>query len=446
MKTENLIEKTGGIQLDNLLVPSSFNHIVTDTRFLEKGDIFVALKGQKQDGHDYIDEAIKKGASIIFVEEDIKNKQVPIIKVTDTYQCLFDLASCYLEQYPVFTVAITGSVGKTTTKELIASILSKKYQVLKSKGNKNNRIGLPETIFELNPKIECLVVELGMNHRHEIEKLSDLVKPNIAVITNIGSAHIGNLGSKKNILKAKMEIIHGMTGGVLFVNGHDILLNKQRKIPCGKIKTVYKDKGKIQIELLEQSIFGSKILITDGIEHATVFFEVPGEAIIDDIALAFSVGDYLDVPFDKMIEVLEEYRPLKQRMLVEQLPSGNILINDCYNSSYESLKMDLDLLKKSKEHKILILGDILELGSSSKRIHQKIGKEVGKIKNVEIHFIGREMKYAYKKCKKGKYFKNNSEWSLYWGLKENIEQHSIILLKGSRRMKLEELIPYIIGE
>lgn len=444
MKTNDIIEKTRGIQLDNLPIPVTFNHIVTDTRNLEKGDIFVALRGKNLDGHDYIEEAINKGASIIFVEKEFFNQKVPIIKVTDTYQCLFDLATYYLEQYPVFTVAITGSVGKTTTKELIASILSQKYRVLKSKGNKNNRIGIPETIFELSSKTECLVVELGMNHRHEIDKLSDLVKPNIAVITNIGSAHIGNLGSKKNILKAKMEIIHGMTGGILFLNGHDILLNKQNKISCGKIEKVYKDKGKIQIELLEQSVFGSKIFVTNGMEHATVFFEGPGEAMIEDIALAVNIGDYLEVPFDKMIEVLEKYHPLKQRMLVEQLPSGNILINDCYNSSYESLKMDLELLKKSKEHKILILGDILELGSNSKRIHRKIGRELRKIPNTEIYFIGNEMKYAWKKCKTGKHFKDNQEWSLYWGLKENVEQQSIILLKGSRRMKLEELVPYII--
>lgn len=444
MKTIDLIEKVKGTILNpNVKLPDSFCHIRTDTRILEKGDIFIALKGTFQDGHRYIREASEKGASVIFVEDEVENEHTTIVKVENTYQCLFDLASYYLETYPVFVVAITGSVGKTTTKELISNILSKKYQVLKSEGNKNNRIGIPQTIFGLNSKFDCLVLELGMNHFHEIEQLSNLVKPNIAVITNIGSAHIGNLGSKQNILKAKMEILSGMTGGILFVNGNDPLLKKLKPIDCGKLEKVNKEKGIFQLELLEQGIFGSKLLISDGIEHATIFFENPGEEVLDDIVLALSVGQYLEVPFDQMMDALEEYRSMKQRFLAEQLPSGNILINDCYNSSYESLKMDLELLKKSKEHKILILGDILELGKKSKKVHHKIGKEVKKLSNTEVYFIGKEMKYAWKKCKKGKYFENREDWIPYWGLKELQEKHNIILLKGSRKMKLEELIPYI---
>lgn len=444
MRPIDLIKKTNGILQDTTVdIPTSFHRIATDTRCLEKNDIFVALKGTNFDGHDYIKEAIEKGACMIFVEKEVEPFGIPIVKVENTDQALFDLASYYLEEYSVFAVAITGSVGKTTTKELIANILSKKYQVLKSIGNKNNRIGIPQTIFELDKKTDCLVVELGMNHRHEIDQLSNLVKPNIAVITNIGTAHIGHLGSIHNIYKAKMEIIHGMTGGILVINGHDLRLNKLKKINCGKIKKVYKNQGNIQIELLEQSIFGSLLLISNGIKQKSVFFKIPGEANLENIALALSVGELLDVSFEQMVEAIEEYKPLDQRLFVEALPNGNILINDSYNSSYESIKMDLDLLSQIKGHKIIILADILEVGKKSKSIHQKVGIYTRKIENADFYFIGEEMKHAFKKSRKGLHFKNTQEWISYWKTLKNKKEHSVILLKGSRKMQLETLIPYI---
>ncbi len=435
---EAIIKCKGEIINPEVRIPESFCHIKTDTRELEVGDIFIALKGNQYNGHQYINEAIKKGAIAAIVEENIESASIPIIKVVSTYDALFDLARLYLETYPVFVIAVTGSVGKTTTKELIASILEKKYHVLKSKGNKNNRIGIPQTIFELDENIDCMVVELGMNHLHEIDKLSNLVKPNIAVITNIGSAHIGNLGSQKNILKAKMEIISGMDGGILILNGHDLLLSKKKKIKKGKIEHIYKDNETIRIELLEQTIYGSYITIGNGIETYSLFFESPGDGILEDVALALRVGEILEVPFSDMIKALENFRP--KRFLLSTLESGNILINDSYNSSYEALMLALNLLKTEKKHKILILGDILELGKNSKKIHQKIGKELKCFSDTEIYFIGSEMKYAWKKYKGGKHYFDNQEFLKEW---KQGEQKSIILLKGSRKMKLEELIPYI---
>ena len=425
-------------------IPKKFHKIVTDTRCLEKDDIFVALKGKFFDGHSYIEEAVQKGASCIFVEAVETIPNVLTVQVKDTYQALFDMSKCYLKQYPVSVVAVTGSVGKTTTKELISCILSQKYQVLKSHGNKNNRIGIPQTIFELNSNYDVLVVELGMNHFHEIEVLSKLVHPDAALITNIGSAHIGNLGSKQNILKAKMEITAGMNGGILIVNGHDSLLSSLEETSYYKVQKCYKDSGRIQIELLKQTIFGSEIRITNGIESRTIFFEHPGVEILEDIMLALSIGELFEIPFLKMIEGLKEYHPIQQRFFVESLPNGNILINDCYNSSYESLKMDINLLKQYSGHKILILGDILELGKSSKKIHRKIGKEIRKLKDVDVYFIGTEMKEAYKKYHHGKYFLNKQEWIPYWQLKGTSFKESVILLKGSRKMKLEDLIPYFL--
>lgn len=441
MNLKEVILKCNGTILNtDSSIPETFHRIKTDTRELEKGDIFVALKGKNYDGHQYIEEAIQKGASAVIVEEEITSTNIPVIKVADTYQALFDLAHLYLETYPVFVVAITGSVGKTTTKELIATVLEKKYRVLKSKGNKNNRIGIPQTIFELNKNIECLVVELGMNHFHEIDQLSDLVKPNIAAITNIGSAHIGNLGSKKNILKAKMEILSGMEGGLLVLNNHDKYLKKVKKIKNGMVKQVNWKNGTIEIDILEQTIFGSKLKIKNGIEEAIITFPNPGLFVLDDIALALHIGEILEVPFSNMLEALKEYTGIEGRFTIETIANESILINDCYNSSYESLIMDLNLLKQQEGKKVLILGDILELGKNSKKIHKKIGEKIRNMEDCEIYFIGAEMKYAWKKSRKGIHF-NSIEDCI-----ENCENdflNCMIFLKGSRRMQLEKIVSYV---
>lgn len=436
---EVILKCNGKVLNDNILVPETFHQIKTDTRELNEGDIFVALKGNHYDGHQYIKEAIKNGAIAAIVEEKIENTFIPMIQVASTYEALFDIARLYLETYPVFVVAVTGSVGKTTTKELIAAILEKKYHVLKSKGNKNNRIGIPQTIFELNENIDCLVVELGMNHLHEIDKLSSLVKPNIAVITNIGSAHIGNLGSKKNILKAKMEILSGMDGGFLILNGRDKRLKKVKKIKNGIVKQVNFKKGNIQFEIVEQTIFGTKLKIKNKGEEAIITFANPGLSVLDDVALALQVGKMLEVPFPKTIKAVEEYNGIEGRFMVEKI-ENNILINDCYNSSYESLKMNLDLLSQCKEKKVVILGDILELGKNRKKIHKKIGKIVKKMKDCECYFIGEGMKYAWKKAKKGTYFETTETFMK--SFKNNIQNH-IIFLKGSRRMQLEKIVSYL---
>lgn len=437
---EAIIKCKGEIINPEVRIPESFCHIKTDTRELEFGDIFIALKGNQYNGHQYINEAVKKGAIAAIVEENIESASIPIIKVANTYDALFDLAHLYLETYPVFVIAVTGSVGKTTTKELIATILEKKYHVLKSKGNKNNRIGIPQTIFELDETIDCMVVELGMNHLHEIDKLSNLVKPNIAVITNIGSAHIGNLGSQKNILKAKMEIISGMDGGILILNGHDKFLQKIKKNKRGALEFVNWKTGNIQIELLKQTIFGSELSISDGIEQETITFPNPGESILDDIALALNVGETLEIPFSDMITAIKKYSGVSGRFIVEKLSNETVLVNDCYNSSYESLVMDLDLLQRCKGKKVLILGDILELGKNSKKIHKKIGKKIKNMIDCECYFIGSQMKYAYKKSKQGIYFESTENFLKNW---ENNFHNNIVFLKGSRKMQLEKIIPYL---
>lgn len=227
MNIDILLKITGG-ELLNKKTDKKINNIQIDSRKVSKNDLFIAIKGNDKNGHDYIKEAINKKPTCIMVCENIKVKtKIPIIKVLDTKEALMQLGSYFRSKYDIPVIAVTGSVGKTTTKELISLILSKKYKVLKSDKNYNNHIGLPLTLFKLNKEYDICVFEIGMNHQGEISNLSKMCQPNIGVITNIGTSHIGNLGSQENIFKAKMEILDGMNDGLLIVNGKDKYLKNK---------------------------------------------------------------------------------------------------------------------------------------------------------------------------------------------------------------------------
>ena len=221
MNSDVLLQIVDGKYL-NKGTKRKINEIKIDSRKINKNDVFIALKGSNFDGHDYVKDAIKSKASAIIVNRKIDIKtNVPIILVKDTYDSLIKIGTFFRNKFDIPVIAVTGSCGKTTTKELIYTILSKKYKVLKSEKNYNNHIGIPLTLTKLSNEYDACVLEIGMNHFSEISKLSKMVKPNIGIITNIGTSHIGNLGSQKNILKAKMEILDGMKDGLLILNGKD---------------------------------------------------------------------------------------------------------------------------------------------------------------------------------------------------------------------------------
>ena len=232
MKVKDIVKITNGkILCGDEKIPC--NHFVRDSREVKEGDVYVALKGEKFDGNDFCLDAIDNGAKVCIVSKDItaeendeiKKSNVTIIQVPDTLKALQEIATYKRMQYNIPVVAVTGSVGKTSTKDLIASVVSQKYNTLKTKGNYNNEIGLPLTILGLTNE-EAMVVEMGMNHFGEIRKLTNIAKPTVAVITNIGTAHIGNLGSRENILKAKLEILEGLQGNTVVINNDNDLLYK----------------------------------------------------------------------------------------------------------------------------------------------------------------------------------------------------------------------------
>ena len=401
------------------------NKFKMNSKDITKNDVFIAY-GK---GINFCEEAIKKGCLLIISDKiiDIKTK-VGIIKVDDIKDTLIKLGtyirSCYKD---IPLIAVTGSVGKSTTTSLIANILSNKRKVLYNKDNKNNYLGVTETLFKLDNTYDVVIIELGMNHSHEIEELSIMIKPDISIITNIGTSHIGNLGSKNNILKAKMEIIKGMNNGLLLLPSDDKYLNKvnyKHVDRCYSITTS-------NINVNERLQF---ILNYDD-NNYEIDFPIPNKYYINNIIFAFKIGIIFEVDPKDIINSINTFEKLDKRMNI--IKQGSIvLIDDCYNSSYESLKSSLEYISNFNNN-LIILADILELGKYSKKIHQRIDKLIKKLKIKEVLLVGQYVKYI-----DGLHFNNNKELINYLDT-ININ-NKIILIKGSRKMALENIKDYIL--
>lgn len=391
-------------------------NIQTNSKEISKGDLFLAL----HNGYNYILDAINNGAVAVLVEKETEYV-IPTIQVDSSIQALGDIASYIRSQYPIPLIAITGSTGKTTTKELVSLLLSSKYNVLKSIKNYNNHIGLPLTLLNLNDRYDVIVTELGMNHFHEISYLSHICKPNYSIITNIGTAHIGNLGSKKNILKAKLEIVEGMDKGILIVNKNDKYLNKVKFSPSIKVNQKMLKVKHIQY-YQDRTEFD--------IKKVHFLFSIPGKHILNDVFLAIQIGLMFSISLEQMANSLLDYQNIEGRLHI--IKDKYTVIDDSYNSSYESLIGSLKLLKKEKNKKIIILGDMLELGKYSYKYHKKVNKYLKKIKHKTVLLIG-----EYTKVIKGIHFMNIEQINKY--LKRNLQDNCIIYIKGSRAMNLDKI-------
>ena len=398
--------------------------IKTDTRKVQKGDIFIALKGNNYDGHDYVEEAINKGCIACIVDRDIDNSKC--IKVNDTYECLYDIGKYIRNKYNIPLIAITGSNGKTTTKELIVHILKNKYNVLYNKDSKNNIIGVSDTLFNLNNNYDLIVMELGSNHIGEISTLSNMCNPTTSIITNIGSSHLEYFKTKKNIFKEKLSIIDGMKDINLLINGDNKYLKKLNFYKCG----INKNNNLIAYNIISNNNFITFNIKLD--KEYKVVFNNPGKHFISDILLAIKVCLDYNMNINDILERISTFKLSLNRMNLVNINSNKIII-DCYNSSYESIKGGINYLKNIKNNKLLIIGDILELGKHSKKIHKKINIEIKKLKNYNVLTLGNYSKYI-----KGKHFNTKEDLINY--LKDYKIINSYIYIKGSRALKLEDLV------
>ena len=427
MDLNKILDITHGKCLNDLK-NNKIHRIVTDTRKLKKNDLFIALKGKKYNGHDFVNN-IKKASGII-IDEDIKiTTKIPIIKVDSTYNVLYLIGSYLRTKYDIPLIAITGSNGKTTTKELISFILDSKYNVLKNNESKNNLIGVSDTLFHLNDKYDLIVMEMGMNHKGEISLLSRMCKPNIGIITNIGSSHIGYLKSRRNIFNAKLELKDGLIG-TMIVNGDDKYLKKIKKsYKCGR--EYYNDLIAYNIysnsEYLEFSIYLDK--------EYRIKFNTPGIHFINDILIAIKTCLIYDIDIDTIIRKINDFKMVDKRMNIKHYKNTTI-IDDCYNASYESVSAGLEVLKNIKQDKLIILGDMLELGKYSFKYHYKLNFILHKIDNKQVLTVGKYTKYI-----KGIHFNNNEDLINY--LKDFNISNKYIYIKGSHGMHLEEIKDFL---
>lgn len=454
----DILERVNGTVLCGLC-DAEFAGACIDSRIVQSDEAYFALKGERTDGTLYCGDAIKNGAKVCFVENNIFSdedlnkfaKSATIVLVPNVEDALVEIAKVKRSLYDIPVVAITGSVGKTSTKDVIAEVMAQKFNVQKTQGNKNNRLGVPLTIMSLRDH-DALVIEMGMNHLGEIHELTNIAKPTLSVISNIGTSHIGNLGSRENILKAKLEILDGMTNKKVIINNDNDMLHKW--------DLEDENAEKITFGIHEKSIYmASKVKMTEESNEFSVELnsteykfttQKPGEVFILNALSAIAVGMEYGVPIDKIQRAIANAEITKNRLDIEKV-NDVLLIKDYYNASFESIKPSLEYLANlDRGRKIAVLGDIKEVGSFSKEIHEKVGKEVAKNKIDKLITVGEEAKNIVKKAKNEGMSNEDvcscdSNEQAIEVLKGMLLKGDTVLLKASNSMKFGEIYNEIVN-
>lgn len=430
------------------------NTIITniqyDSRSVTDGSLFVPIKGARVDAHRFIEDCLKNGASASLTEFNApENASKPYIKVSDTLDALQKLAANYRTRFNIKLIGVTGSVGKTSTKEMIAAALSKGLDVMKTVGNKNSQIGMPMTMFDIEDKNEAAVIEMGMSEFGEMERLCNVAKPNIAVVTNIGTAHIENLKSQENIMKEKLKITnHFDSDGVLFLNGDDPML----KTVCGKMSfrtvTFGLDSDCDYVaDNIKNEEFNTKFICRHNDEINEYTIPALGVHNVKNALVAIAIGELLGLNYETIQQGLLTYQNAPMRQQIYRLDDF-VLIDDSYNASPEATKVSLDVLKSISNGKtIAVLADMLELGDEADKLHYEVGKYLAD-KGIDMLIaVGELSKFILKGakengCKEVYGCATNTE--AYECLERKKEKGCTILVKGSRGMHTDEIVSKII--
>lgn len=424
----------------------------TDTRTIKAGDVYVGLMGERINGSDYYRDAINKGASVCILnkEVDVDGLDCTIVIVEDTLKCLQDLAKYKRSKLDIPVIAITGSVGKTSTKDMVASVVSTKYRVHKTEGNYNNHIGVPLTILSYRDE-DVMVIEMGMNHLGEISLLSDIAMPTISIITNIGTAHIGNLGSRENILKAKLEILDGMKGKDVIINhDNDMLFSVEKELKDKyNLRTVsINDRGDYTASNISEDVFSSSFDI-DGISY-DIHVNVGGKAFIYNSLVAYAVGNILDISDNDIKKGISDFKLSSHRLEKKISRSGITVIDDTYNANFDSMKSSLELIGKvNDKRRVAILGDMLELGDYSVNLHRDLGDVVV---NSNIDFLITVGDYSREIDKRvielgmssDRVIHFDKEEDSYSFLEHCFNANDIVLVKGSHGIHLTNVVNKIL--
>lgn len=428
-----------------------------DSRTVGKGDLFIPFRGEQVNGHKYVESAIAKGAvaSLWLKDEPNPPKDVPLIFVDDSEQALQEIARIYREQLDCKIIGITGSNGKTSTKDLVASVLAPYFNVRKTEGNFNNELGLPLTILSLDVETEFAVLEMGMSGFGEISFLSKLAKPDYAIITNIGEAHMQDLGSREGIAKAKFEIIDGLADdGKFFFDGDEPLLqelvDKDRAVPM--ISFGYGKENDLSLQAVDSTDAGSRFSVT-GLFNSEFVIPVYGAHQVKNTLAAILIAKEAGVSTDDIRKALKEATLTDMRM--QPVIAGNdvLFINDAYNAAPTSMRAALTFMHEThlRKEKWVVLGDMLELGENERAYHEELANQLVTMDLTGILLYGPRMKWLYDKL-----MQQSSKTRLLWSekdfgpiqdeLQKNTDMHSVVLLKGSRGMALERLIELVAKE
>lgn len=426
--------------------------ICTDSRKIKEKDLFVALKGESFDGHDFIDKAYDAGAALVLSEKTLSNGQHPYILVKDTLKALQEIARYYKKKFKIPFVAVTGSSGKTTTKDMIAAVLSEKYHVLKTEGNFNNAIGLPLTLLNLDLSHQIGIVEMGMNSLGEIALLADIVRPEVGVITNVGTAHIEGLHTRENILKAKMELFtYFNEENAAVINGDNDMLKRIGDQSYKIVRFGLEDDNSVKAfdidELGEQGIAFSTVM--DGTaEHFMV--PIPGIHNVYNALSAICVGHLFGMKASEIRDGLQHFKPSKMRMDMIRLRSGTLIINDVYNANPDSMIAAINVLSgiKNGGRSVCILGNMLELGDIVEKAHFNVGSHAADSGADILITIGDTATYmargaAAAGMDENKIFSFPSNQEAMERLLDILIPGDIVLVKGSRGMKMEAVVDFL---
>ena len=428
----------------------SIYHVSIDSRNIKKNTLFIAIKGERFDGHDFIDEVVKKGAVAILVSKKnfrkIKDFDIPVITVKDTTIALGEVAKIWRSKLKTKIIGLTGSAGKTTTKEILATLLSEKFKVNKTVANNNNHIGVPLTILSTNEKHNVLVAELGTNHFGEIKYTASVASPDLALITNIGDSHLEYLKNRKGVFAEKSALLKETInrGGKVFINNDDKILREFGKTLKNKITFGLNEKADYKASIKGyDKLARPQIEIKSKKNVFTTDLPISGEKNVLNFTAAYAVACELGLTNSQIQKAVKKIKSYNKRLEIKNHKNFT-LINDTYNANPDSMKSSLEILNKIelKKKKIAVLGDMFELGSESRAKHLDLAVFINKTKVDEVYSIGKMMNLMNEKLN------GRTKIHQHFGERESLKNflksldinNSAVLVKGSRGMKMEEFV------
>ncbi len=459
--TEEIGKATGGSLIGGR-PDGRFEGLSTDSRTTGKGCLFIPIVGERFDGHDYVVDAVSNGAAGVLCERGKEEKierlpdTVSAIIVDDTLKALGDVAHFWRRRFSIPVVAVTGSSGKTTTKEMIAAIAGMSKNVLKNRGNFNNLIGLPLTLLELNSEHEMAIVELGTNRRGEIERLAEISEPDIGVVTNIGPAHLEGFGSLESIRDEKGDLLLGMKGsGVAVINSDDEMsVHLARKWPERKITFGIERDAEVRATDIVMRDQGAMVFeLAVGETHGVVEIKAPGIHNVYNALAAAAASLASGIQNDHIYRGLSKFRQIPGRMSVHRLKEGAYLVDDAYNANPASLREALLTLKElsGRDESIVVFGDMLELGNKSEELHEEAGRIMAETGVRRVFISGNFSQAVARGLKKGDVEYDHivftdSPDEVADQLRRYLRPRHWLLVKGSRGMKMERFVHAVLAE